>query len=124
MAHRTDMVRWRQAGRFKQRTFKAKREAERFALRIEDEVEQGNFTDVYVRRSKTVREVVEASMRASAGKLKPRTLVDYEQAYRLHILPVFGAASRQSPARRSSAGSRICRPRDSARRRCAGRLSR
>lgn len=26
-------VRWRQAGRFKQRTFTAKREAERFALR-------------------------------------------------------------------------------------------
>jgi hypothetical protein len=31
-------VRWRQPGKFKQRTFKVKHEAERFALRVEDEV--------------------------------------------------------------------------------------
>jgi hypothetical protein len=83
-------VRWRQAGRFKQRTFKVRREAERFALRVEDEVEQGNSTDIYVRRSKTVRDIVEASMRASAHKLKPKTVAGYEQAYRLHVLPTFG----------------------------------
>jgi len=83
-------VRWRQAGRFKQRTFKVRRDAERFALRVEDEVEQGNSTDIYVKRSKTVREVVEASMKASAGKLKPKTQAGYERAYRLHILPTFG----------------------------------
>jgi integrase len=84
-------VRWRQAGRFKQRTFKVKREAERFALRVEVEVDQGNSTDIYVRRSKTLAHVVEASMKASAAKLKSKTLAGYEQAYRLHILPVFGA---------------------------------
>jgi hypothetical protein len=83
-------VRWRQAGRFKQRTFKVRRDAERFALRVEDEVEQGNSTDIYVRRSNTVREVVEASMKAAEGKLKPNTLAGYELAYRLHLLPTFG----------------------------------
>lgn len=30
-------------------------------------------------------------MAASAGKLKPKTLAGYEQAYRLHVLPVFGS---------------------------------
>ncbi len=84
-------VRCRQAGRFKQRTFQVKRDAQRFALRVEDEVDRGNSTDIYVRRSKTVREVVEASMRASTDKLKPKTVAGYEQAYRLHVLPVFGA---------------------------------
>lgn len=84
-------VRWRQAGKFKQRTFKVKREAERFALRVEDEVEQGNSTDIYVKRSKTVADVVAASMKASAGKLKPKTIAGYEQAYRLHVLPRFGS---------------------------------
>jgi Phage integrase, N-terminal SAM-like domain len=83
-------VRWRHAGRFKQRTFRVKRDAERFALRVEDEVEQGNSTDIYVRRSKTVREVVEASMQTAEAKLKPNTLAGYELAYRLHILPTFG----------------------------------
>lgn len=83
-------VRWRQAEKFKQRTFKVKREAERFALRVEDEVEQGNSTDIYVRRSKTLADVVGASMAASASKLRPKTYGGYEAAYRLHVLPSFG----------------------------------
>jgi hypothetical protein len=83
-------VRWRQAGRFKQRTFKVKREAERFALRVEDEVEQGNSTDIYVRRSTTVRDVVEASMKASQPRLKPRTFASYRQSYDNHVLPALG----------------------------------
>jgi integrase len=29
-------------------------------------------------------------MNASAGKLKPKTVAGYEQAYRLHVLPTFG----------------------------------
>lgn len=84
-------VRWRQSGRFKQRTFKVQREAERFALRVEDEVEKGNSTDIYVRRSKTLTDVVAASMAASAPKLKPKTVAGYEAAYRLHVLPTFGS---------------------------------
>lgn len=84
-------VRWRQNGKFKQRTFKVKREAERFALRVEDEVGQGRSTDVYVKRSKTVRDVVEASMAASEKRLKPRTFTSYRQSYDNHVLPALGA---------------------------------
>jgi integrase len=84
-------VRWRQAGKFKQRTFRVKREAERFALRIEDEVEQGNSTDIYVKRSKTVADVVNASLAASKPKLKPRTYISYQQNYDNHIIPALGA---------------------------------
>lgn len=83
-------VRWRQAGRFRQRTLTTKRAAERFALRVEDEVEQGNSTDIYVKRSKTLADVIAASMQASAPRLKPKTIGGYEAAYRLHVLPTFG----------------------------------
>lgn len=83
-------VRWRQGGRFKQRTFGVKREAERFALRIEDEIERGNSTDLHVRRGTTVRAVVEASMAASEAKLKPRTFASYRLVYDKHVLPDFG----------------------------------
>lgn len=84
-------ARWRQNGKFKQRTFKVKREADRFALRVEDEVEQGNSTEVYTRRSKTVRDVVEASMVANEKRLKPRTFNSYRQNYDNHVLPALGA---------------------------------
>lgn len=83
-------VRWRDNGMFKQRTFKVKREAERFALRIEDEIAKGQTTEVYVKRSTTVREVVEASMAVDAHKLKPRTLAGYRLIYDATILPRFG----------------------------------
>ena len=83
-------VRWRAGGKFKQRTFTVEREAERFALRVEDELQRGNNTDVYSRRSKTVTEVVEASMAVAATKLKPRTLLSYRQCYDRHVLPALG----------------------------------
>lgn len=83
-------VRWRQGGRFKQRTFTVKREAERFALQMEDAVLAGQSTDVHVRRGKTVGDVVEESMATAALKLKPRTLRSYRQGYDRHILPSFG----------------------------------
>lgn len=84
-------VRWRQAGTFKQRTFSVKRDAERFALRMEDEIERGQSTDVYVRRGTTVRDAVEGSMAASEAKLKPRTFNSYRQSYDNHVLPTLGA---------------------------------
>lgn len=84
-------VRWRDGSRFRQRTFKVKREAERFALRIEDQIAKGATTDPYVKRSTTVAEVVEASTAVAAGKLKPRTLASYRQTYDNDILPWFGA---------------------------------
>lgn len=83
-------VRWKANGTFKQRTFSVKREAERFALKVENELADGNSTDALVKNSKTFREVAEASMAASAARLKPKTAGQYELAYRLHIYPTFG----------------------------------
>jgi len=82
-------VRWRTNGKFKQRSFAVKREAERFALKVENELAEGNSTEPLVRNSKTFREVAEASMAASAPNLKPSTASGYEIAYRVHIYPAF-----------------------------------
>lgn len=84
-------IRWRNAnGKFQRKTLPSKREAERFALRVENEIADGNSTDALVKNSKTFREVAEASMAASAHRLKPKTSAGYEMAYRLHIYPTFG----------------------------------
>jgi integrase len=42
------------------------------------------------RLGKKFQEVAEASMAASAHRLKPKTMTGYEEAYRLHIYPTFG----------------------------------
>lgn len=86
-------VRWVALGKERQRTFSVKREAERFALKVENELAEGNSTETLVKRGKTVREVVENSLAASEPKLKPRTHISYVQAYDARILPVFGARS-------------------------------
>jgi len=83
------IVRWRDNG-FKQRSFKVKREAERFALKVESDLAVGQSTDRLVKNSKTVAEIVAASMTASAPGLKPRTRQSYETIYRNRILPMFG----------------------------------
>ncbi|WP_170131550.1 tyrosine-type recombinase/integrase [Quadrisphaera granulorum] len=83
-------VRWRDGAKFRQRTFPARRDAERFALRVEASLGSGAPTDAYVKRGKTVAEVVEASVAASAYKLKPRTVASYRQVYDNHVLPAFG----------------------------------
>ncbi|MFI1950970.1 tyrosine-type recombinase/integrase [Streptomyces xinghaiensis] len=83
-------VRWRQNGKARQRTFKARRAAERFALRVEAEMEQGKNTQIYSTRSKTVRQVVEATMVIAETKLKPRTVASYRTSYAVHVLPAFG----------------------------------
>lgn len=85
------IVRWRSGSSFKQRTFGAKREAERFALKVENELAEGNSTDPLVKHSKTFREIAEASLAASAPHIKPSTLSGYEIAYRVHIYPTFGS---------------------------------
>lgn len=83
-------ARWKDAnGRYKQRTFTVKREAERFALKVENELADGQSTDALVRNAKRFREVAQASLDASA-RLKPKTRRGYEDAYRLHINPTFG----------------------------------
>ncbi len=84
-------VHWRQGETKKQRTFKVKREAERFSLRVENELAEGNTTDALVKNSKTVRDIIEASLLASAPGLKLRTNLGYRAIYDNRIIPVFGS---------------------------------
>jgi DNA invertase Pin-like site-specific DNA recombinase/integrase len=83
-------VRWRADGKFRQRTFTVKREAERFALEVENEIAEGATTAPLVRRVLTVAQVVEASLEASRPGLKERTHRSYVSIYRNRVLPTFG----------------------------------
>jgi len=84
-------VRWVSNGRHSQRTFTVRRDADRFALKVENEIAEGNSTEPLVKNSKTCREVAEASIAASAKNLKTSTASGYDSAYRVHIYPKFGA---------------------------------
>lgn len=92
------VVRWRDQG-FKQRTFSAKRDAQRFALRVENDLAAGTGTDMLVRNQRTVRDVVEASLEASRPELKPRTVASYRSLYDNRILPRFGSLRAASVTR-------------------------
>lgn len=92
------IVRWRDRG-FKQKTFTNKRDAERFALKVENELADGASTDLLVRNQKTVRDVVEASLAASAPELKPRTIASYRAIYDNRVLPRFGSRRASSVTR-------------------------
>jgi integrase len=83
-------VRWRSNGAFKQRSFAVKREAERFALRVENDIAQGASTEPLVKNSKTLGEIVAASLAASRPALKPLSYRSSESVYRNHVLPAFG----------------------------------
>lgn len=87
----TYTVHWRDSGRFRQRTFTVKRDAERFGLRVEDEMAQGRSTTPYTSRGKTVAQVVEESLAASGPHLKPRTRNGYRYDYDNHVLPALGS---------------------------------
>ncbi|MCO4239566.1 site-specific integrase [Pseudarthrobacter sp. MDT3-28] len=84
-------VRWREGNRHRQRTFKVKREAERFAVKVENELEEGNSTAPLVKNSKTFREVAEQCLAADRPRLKQKTLEGYEMTYRVHAYPAFGS---------------------------------
>ncbi|MFF2348082.1 tyrosine-type recombinase/integrase [Pseudarthrobacter sp. NPDC058119] len=84
-------VRWREGGKHRQRTFRSKREAERFALKVENELHEGNSTAPLVKNSKTFREVAEQCLAADRPRLKQKTLEGYEMTYRVHAYPAFGS---------------------------------
>jgi len=84
-------VKWRDGDRFKQRTFTVRREAERFALKVENEKASGNSTEPLVKNTRTFREVAEAALEADRATRKQKTLDGYEVALRVHIYPTFGA---------------------------------
>lgn len=83
-------VNWRQNDRKMQRTFTVKRDAERFALKVENEIAEGATTAPLIRRVLTVAQVVEASLEASRPGLKERTHRSYVSIYRNRVLPTFG----------------------------------
>lgn len=83
-------VRWRDGGKFRQRSFTVKREAERFALTVENQKAHGQATEPLAGRSKSFEEVVQASLAASRAKLKPSTYAGYVQLYEARVLPTFG----------------------------------
>lgn len=83
-------VRWRDDTKHQQRTFNVKREAERFALTVENDLAQGASTAPLVKNSKTFRQVAEGCLEADKSHLKAKTLDGYEIAFRVHIYPVFG----------------------------------
>ncbi|MDJ0335362.1 site-specific integrase [Salinibacterium sp. G-O1] len=84
-------VHWRLPGGKKvQQTFTVKREAERFALRVESDLGDGQTTAPLMRKSKTFAQVTEAALAASAGRLKVRTQEGYRQMLDRHVLPTFG----------------------------------
>jgi len=83
-------VRWRAEGKFRQRTFTVKRDAERFALKVENQIAEGATTSPLVRRVLTVAQVVEASLEASRPGLKERTHRSYVSIYSNRVLPTFG----------------------------------
>jgi hypothetical protein len=81
----------RQGTTKKQRTFTAKRAAERFAMKVETELAAGNSTEPSVKNARTVAQVIGASIVASKPELKPRTFHSYELLYANRILPTFGS---------------------------------
>ncbi|MFC0248594.1 tyrosine-type recombinase/integrase [Citricoccus parietis] len=81
---------WKVGSTRKQKTFTVKREADRFALKVENELAAGNSTEPLAGRSKTFREVAEACLDADRPRLKPKTIEGYEDTLRLHIYPTLG----------------------------------
>lgn len=84
-------VRWVDAGKHRQRTFTVKREAERFALKVENTVAEGDTTAPLVKRTTTVAQIVERVMAADQHRLKPRSLHSSDLTYQARVLPKFGA---------------------------------
>ncbi|OJX63900.1 MAG: hypothetical protein BGO95_06870 [Micrococcales bacterium 73-13] len=87
----TYTVRWRDGGRFRQRSFTVKREAERFQLRIESQLEEGTSTAALVRSGKTFRQVAEDMIATTHHKLKRTTAQSEVGTLRKHVYPTFGA---------------------------------
>lgn len=82
---------WRDGDKKLQRTFPVKRDAERFAMKVENTKDAGDTTRSLVRNTATVAQVIAASMEAAKPRLKPRTFHSYELMYSARIVPEFGS---------------------------------
>lgn len=83
-------VRWREGSAFKQRTFPTEAGAAEFVVELKLTKRDTGSTVHMARLGKTFRDVAEASIAASAHRLKSKTSGQYELVYRLHIYPTFG----------------------------------
>lgn len=84
-------VLWRDGDKKLQRTFSVKREAERFAVKVEAARDLGDTTRSLVKDTTTVAQMVAASLEASRPRLKPRTFHGNERLYTGRVLPKFGS---------------------------------
>jgi hypothetical protein len=84
-------VRFRDGGKFRQRTFSVKREAEAFAKKTEVALSEGESTAPLLRNGTKFAEVAAASLAASKGRLKPSTFEGYDRMYRRHVFPALGS---------------------------------
>lgn len=92
----TYSVLWREkqpdgSTKFKQKTFKAKRAAERFARNTEVALDKGDAVDPRPHKAPTLGVLVEQSLAASKATLKPSTYKGYRLTYDNHIVPELGA---------------------------------
>ena len=81
-------------GSHRQRTFERKRDADHYCRHVANELEAG--THIARREGRTVKEVAgdflkKVDERVVAGRLRPCTARNYDIAFRLHIIPAFGA---------------------------------
>jgi integrase len=83
-------VRWRAAGRFRQRTVHTREEADELLAELTRQ-RVGKPAPGPGDGLMRLDEVAEASLRASATRLRARTVEGYQQSYRNHIYPTLGA---------------------------------
>ncbi|GAA1742542.1 tyrosine-type recombinase/integrase [Microbacterium paludicola] len=83
-------VHWREGAKKMQKTFIVRREAERFALKVETVKDSGETTKPLVKSAQTFRAVSDDLMAAST-RLKPGTVAQYRNLLDKKILPRFGA---------------------------------
>jgi integrase len=86
------VVRWREHGQEKQRTFRSKQAAKDAKSEIEHQLRKNAKTEGMTRSSVTVGEVVEAMLPAAKLSLKPRAFDTLRQIYVSRILPKWGKA--------------------------------
>lgn len=83
-------VRWREGTKHRQKTFSVKRDAERFAVRQQDDVDRGFEAAATQHLRITVEQVAKAVLTAEQYRLKPRTLDGYAKLYAARIRTEYG----------------------------------
>lgn len=92
--HRRDNGRWKVAyrdpgGRQRAKTFRTKREAERFRVHIEEAIERGSWRDPNDGK-RTIGSLAEVWFHEKQAETKPGTWLNYQSILNRHVLPTFG----------------------------------